>query len=495
MNGQQVSLEQALNMAMEAQRTGKSAQAERIYRQVIAQLPTNYPNHHSLQVNLGVAVASQGRADEALPFFRRAIELQPNYAAAHANLGFALKSNRRYAEARESFQTALKLRADDPNTLLNLGILHAEQGDVAAATKYLRDALRHNPLMADAWLRLVTIQNGDVSDEDYDAIDNLQSRSDLSGEKQACIHAALARIHDVRGEYEQAASHADQANADQQSHLQQSARQYNPDAHGKYVDRLVATFNAGLLDRYRDSGSDSRMPVFIFGTPRSGTTLVEQILTSHPEVCGAGELSYVFDSFRSIPVVTGIQQSPMDCVPSLTHDDIEKIATQHLNRLQHLDAGASRVINKLPDNYLLLGLIRMLFPNATLIHCRRDLRDVAVSCWITHFHNVPWTHDRTHIATRINAYQYVMRHWNDLLPSQVTSLNYEQLVSDPEAMSRRLVAWCGLEWDPACLAFHRSRRVVQTASETQIRQAISTKSVGRFRNYEHYLADLFEAIE
>ena len=214
-----------------------------------------------------------------------------------------------------------------------------------------------------------------------------------------------------------------------------------------------------------------------------------------PLVYGADELAYVFDSFRSLPSVIGISQPPMECVPQLSRDHIREVAAVHLERLRKIDVDAKRVTNTLPDNYLLLGFIRMLFPNATLIHCRRDLRDVAVSCWIKHFHNVPWSHDRTHIASRINEYQRVINHWNDLLAGEILEVNYEDLVQNPEAVSQQLIDLCGLGWDSSCLADNHRQRDMQACDETQARQVLTTRSIARFSGYESHLADLFAAID
>ena len=152
---------------------------------------------------------------------------------------------------------------------------------------------------------------------------------------------------------------------------------------------------------------------------------------------------------------------------------------------------ALRVADKMPDNYLYLGLIATLFPRAKLIHCRRDLRDVAVSCWMTNFRQIRWAFDPDHIASRFGEYRRVMDHWRQVLPVPLLEVDYEETVTDLEGVARRLVAWCGLEWEPACLAFHENRRPVRTASVTQVRQPIYKKSVARWRNYENALASLF----
>jgi hypothetical protein len=237
--------------------------------------------------------------------------------------------------------------------------------------------------------------------------------------------------------------------------------------------------------------------VFIFGLPRSGTTLVEQVLASHPRVHGAGELRLGRRSFEAIATVLGRRERPMECVAGLEAGSLRWLAERHLEQLALHDGGgawADRVVDKMPENYLYLGLLSVLFPRATFIHCRRDLRDVAVSCWITDFGKVPWANDLQHIATRFQQYRRLMDHWKRVLPVPLHEAVYEELVADPQRVAQRLLAACGLEWNPACLEFHRTQRTVRTASRIQVRQPITTRSVGRWKHYENALAELFEAL-
>jgi hypothetical protein len=167
-----------------------------------------------------------------------------------------------------------------------------------------------------------------------------------------------------------------------------------------------------------------------------------------------------------------------------------RIGEQHLKRLEELNADRSRVVDKMPDNYLYLGLLAALFPRAKFIHCRRDLRDVAVSCWMTNFRQIRWANDPDHIAARFQAYGRIMEHWRRVLPVPMLEIDYEETVADREGAARRLVAWCGLEWEPACLHFHEGNRPVRTASVTQVRRPIYWRSLGRWKNYERSLEPL-----
>jgi hypothetical protein len=235
--------------------------------------------------------------------------------------------------------------------------------------------------------------------------------------------------------------------------------------------------------------------VFVFGLPRSGTTLIEQVLASHSRIHGAGELALGRQSLEALPALLGRVERPVDCLPYLDPPGVRRLASRHLAQLSaRCGERASRVVDKLPGNYLHLGLLAALFPQATFIHCRRDLRDVATSCWITGFHSIPWANDFDHMARTFAQYVRLMEHWRKVLPVPIHEVVYEEAVADLEGTARRLVAACGLEWEPACLEFHKTRRPVQTASVVQVRQPVYTGSVGRWRHYEPYLGDLFDRL-
>ena len=279
--------------------------------------------------------------------------------------------------------------------------------------------------------------------------------------------------------------------------LAKGLKDYNPADHDKFVGNLIQVFDTEFFARTAGLGHDTRRPVFIFGLPRSGTTLIEQVLASHSRVHGAGELRLVRQSFEGIPATLGRPGPPLDCIPHLDGTTLRRLAEQHLDRLSALDGGrADRVADKMPDNYMYLGLLSAMFPRATFIHCRRDLRDVAVSCWMTDFRSIRWANDLEHIATRFQQYRRLMSHWEAVPPASIPihPVDYEETVHDLESVARRLVAACGLDWEPACLEFYRTVRPIRTASVTQVRQPVYQRSVARWRNYEPALAELFAAL-
>jgi hypothetical protein len=305
------------------------------------------------------------------------------------------------------------------------------------------------------------------------------------------LHFGLAHALDGRGEYAAAAEHLRRGNALELASRHRRQLTYSRADHVQFVDRLLGTFTTDYFEPRKGLGLDTERPVFVFGLPRSGTTLVEQILSSHSQVHGAGELRLGRTSFRSPAGEDAEDDKVFAALAGLDGDGLRRLARRHLDGLEALGGRASRIVDKLPDNYLYLGLLALLFPRAKFIHCRRDLRDIAVSCWMTDFRSIRWANDFDDIAERFRQYRRVMDHWRKVLPVAMLEVDYEKVVEEPEEWARRLVAWCGLEWEPACLRFHESRRPVRTASVTQVRQPIYKRSVARWRHYEQDLGPLF----
>jgi hypothetical protein len=255
---------------------------------------------------------------------------------------------------------------------------------------------------------------------------------------------------------------------------------------------MIAVCTPEFFERVRGFGLESELPVFIVGLPRSGTTLIEQILAGHSQVFGAGELKLAQDTMAALG---GDGIDSIEGLRRLDRPTAQRLASRHLERLRGLSGIALRIVDKMPDNYLYLGLLASLFPRAKFIHCRRDLRDVAVSCWLTHFREIRWTNDQEHIASRFHEYQRIMEHWRKVLPAPLLEVDYEQTVADLEGVARKLVDWCGLAWEPACLEFHQVKRPVRTVSAVQVRQPVYRTSVGRCKHYEQALASLFARLE
>jgi tetratricopeptide (TPR) repeat protein len=505
---------------------GRPAEARDCYAQAIRLSP----QMAQACVNLGRTLQEDGEWDEALPWLRRATEIEPrslvflallaeatverelfdeaiacyqrmleidsNLAATHNALGWLLQESGRLDEAAYHLTTTLSLRPDFAIAHVNLGGIHEKLGDFAAAETCFRAALADVQARSSALARLAMLLRGGLPDADIERIEEHLAGSDGSDPARMNLLFGLAGVWDARRSYSQAAQCAREANQLARDQLARRNRSYQPDEHEQLISGLIHSLDSAFFTRLSAAGLDTRRPVFIIGLPRSGTTLIEQILASHPQVHGAGELSLARADFEAIPDLLGRDgEPPFACIGDLTEAAARQLASGHDRRLAELEGGtAARILDKMPDNYVHLGLIAALFPEATLIYCRRDFRDIAVSCWLTGFRSVRWTNATEHIASRFHQHARLMNHWRSVLPRSIHQVDYEETVADLEGTARRLVAACGLDWHPACLQFHRTSRPIRTASFAQVRQPVYPSSVARWKNYQVELAELFAAL-
>ncbi len=454
-------------------------------------------------------LANAHAADEdhaaALPCWERIVALQPAQATPHNELGWALQEEGRLAEAAACYRRALELQPGHLDALLNQGGLHEELGELAQAEACYRRARSAQPAAAAPLARLATMLRGRLPEADRQAIPARLQRPGARAPARGPLLFGLAQVLDVRGDYAGAAACLAEANALALEQNRKQGRHYEPAERAALVDRLIAGFTPELFRRLAGAGDETRLPVFVFGLPRSGTMLVEQVLASHSRVHGAGELRLARQVFESIPAVLVREDDMAACLNVLDAACVRELSQCHWEGLDALlravppaaDASGSpdRVVDKMPDNYLYLGLLALLFPRATFIHVRRDLRDVAVSCWMTNFRSIRWANDPEHLAGRFREYRRLAAHWQAVLPPAMHEVVYERLVDDFPTEARRLVAACGLEWEPACLRFHQTARPVRTASVTQVRQPLYRSAVARWKHYQGPLGELFARLQ
>jgi len=445
--------------------------------------------------NLGKIVLERGNPKAALVHCTEAVRLLPNSAEFRINLGNVLLALDRTEEAADVFRAAIQLKPDLASAHASLGGVYEQLGDVEQALAAYREALRFDPRHTGALARLATILRGDLSQADRTCIESLLTDSSLSPERRWSLEFSWANMLEAQGEFHRAAEFASRANACQRAEFERRGRGYDPSAHKRFVDQVIDSFTPEFFERVSAFGVETERPVFVVGLPRSGTSLIEQILASHPRVFGAGELRLFQETFEALPEAVGHSESLSGCLKRVDRAVIQRLASRHLEGLAALNSSADRVVDKMPENTLYLGLIAALFPKAKLIHCRRDLRDVALSCWMTNFGQVRWASDLDHIAARITEYRRVMDHWGNALPIPMLEVKYEEIVCDLEGVSRTLLAWCGLEWDPACVSFYQTRRPVRTASAAQVRQPVYKSSVGRWKHFQEELGPLFSKLE
>jgi tetratricopeptide (TPR) repeat protein len=466
-------------------------------KRFLAQAVERDPNNACFHVSLAKVLLEQRDLAAAVTYLLRAQQLDPRQGEARVLLAHAYFEQGRLADSQKEYRALLAERSNDPviNCRLAEVLLELNQRDEALAC--LRAALRTDPNCAHALAQLATQLGEKLPTEEEAALRRLLDNPHVTGTDRTALLFSLAQVCDARRDYDQAAQLLTQANQLENAGWQQSGRAYNVEAHANFVNRLLKVFTPALFERVRGYGLDGERPVFIVGLPRSGTTLLEQVLASHSRVFGAGELRLAREDFEILGGGSDgrCEARAFDILQSIDPDTVQRLARSHLDRLAAINSTAERVLDKMPDNYLYVGFMTLLFPRARFLHCCRDIRDIAVSCWITHFRDIPWSNDFGLIASRFAQYHRVMEHWKSVLPIPIQDVHYEDMVEDLESVARRAVEFLGLEWEPACLEYHRNQRPVRTASLSQVRQPIYRRSVARWRHYERALKLLFAQLE
>jgi len=440
---------------------------------------------------LGLIYRKLERLEEARVAFEKALQLAPAYAEAYNNLGGILMLLRRLEESQLMIEKALELNPDFAEALCCLGNLHVLYGDFEKAGAAYERALALDPGLAVVRQNIAGLRKSSVGDRGEIAVIQETLRDPkLSDDKRANLHFALGKIYDDCGQYEQAFRHYREGNE-----LVGRAMDYNPEEHERFIGRLIDVYGAGFFRDCRLDGDPSQRPVFIVGMPRSGTTLVEQIIASHPLAHGADELEYFNRIAASLPALLETDSEYPACAARLNQDAVNVLVREYLDLLSGCAPEAVRVTDKMPGNFLHLGLIAILFPNAGIVHCRRNALDTCLSVYFQKFTaRHPYAYDLTAIGHYYHQYERLMAHWRNVLPVRLYELDYEKLIADKEQEIRRLIDYLGLPWDRRCLAFHETRRPVMTASSWQVRQPIYTSSIHRWKNYESHLGPLKQAL-
>ncbi len=444
---------------------------------------------------LGDVLRIQHKAEEAIACFERALALEPAALAPLLGIGNARLDQGRFEEARVWFGKAIERDPKAADAHFHIGISLQQQGRFEEAFVWHQKAVGLEPDHAAAHYHLAMNRKHESRDDQLRQIERALDLPKLSADQRIALSFALAKIHDDMGDYDAAFRHYRAGND-----LKKASSLYQADATTAYVDRVIATFGAEFFARMDRADSQSELPVFIVGMPRSGTTLVEQILASHPQVHGAGELDYMRQITQLLPErlapdLIGGQQPFPECAAKIDASLAERIAEEHLQHLRGHSAAALRITDKTPNNFLRLGLIVLLFPKARIIHCQRDPLDTCLSCYFLRFgQGQAFAYDLIDLGRYYRDCARLMEHWRQVLPSPILDVPYEALVTDQEGWSRKLIGFLGLDWDDRCLAFYRNERQVKTASFWQVRQPVYASSVGRWRRYAKHLGPLFAAL-
>jgi len=443
------------------------------------------PDFAEAHNNLGNVLLNIGRLDDAEASYRRALEIKPDFADAHSNLGIALRLQGRTAQAEASCRRALELNPALAPAITVLADAQADKGQFAAAEDLYRRAIAIEPDLAEAWAGIAYLRKMTGDDAPWLAEAQRIVAKNPAPRKEVLLRYAIGKYFDDVKDFDQAFLHYQRANELTKLHRIKHDRQQLT----QFIDELIQSYGREWVDQARIHGAASARPVFIVGVPRSGTSLAEQILASHPAVFGAGELT-----FWNIASATYQSTAPRgEVIASI----LSKLSTDYLRLLEEFSADALRVVDKMPTNFMFLGLIHAALPNARIIHMRRNPIDTCLSIYFQDFSAIlSCANDLGDLAHYYAEYVRVMQHWHSILPAgAILDVPYEGLVDDQEAWSRKMLEFVGLPWDPKCLDFHQSSRSVVTASKWQVRQKISKSSVERWRNYAKQVGPLLTLLE
>ncbi len=453
------------------EKLGAPDDALEAYRQAIALDPDTADAHY----NLGTLLLALNRPEEARAALIGALEIDPNLADAQNNLGTALRNLGQPEEARTAYRRCLEIDPGHVAAHGNLGNVHQEIGEFREAKACYLRALQIEPKFTQAYEYLAELETFTAPNELSKAMETLAADPSLSDGQTMHLSFALAKAYDDLGDHDQAFACLDRGNR-----IKRRSLDYDVADDEAYFERLAKAF--GEAPRPKTSGplDGPPRPIFVVGMPRSGTTLVEQILASHSQVHGAGELTLLPRLVaRTEPGAAGLR----------------RLADEYLSAVRELAPEHTHVVDKLPANFKHLGIIRRAMPGAAIVHCLRDPRDTCLSCYGKLFVNAQaFSYDLGDLGRYYRAYARLTAHWREAMPGCILDVRYEDVVGDLKGQTERLLEFCGLPWEEGCLSYHETRRPVHTASAVQVRQPIYAGSVGRWERYRAHLGPLLEAL-
>ena len=438
---------------------------------------------------LSELLRDHGDLDEAVGCIRTIINKNPQSAEAHLNLGLTLEDQGKLDEAQHCYREALRLKPSFVEAMVGEAGILEKKGQIENACEIVSPLAHAKDANVSAIVLHAKLlrQLGNTEDS-VKQIEQLLHVRDLSTKWRIIAHTDLGQAYDSVGRYDEAFAHFRQAN-------DMKPGNFDAERHARLIDDVIAAFDREQMARLPRASDSELLPAFIVGMPRSGTSLVEQMLASHPRICGAGELADIETMTSRLPQTLRSKTPFPGCVGQLTQQTVDGLAARYLMRLREFSLTAERVTDKMPHNYLHIGFIRLLFPRAAIIHCRRDPRDTCLSCYFANFlPSQTFANDLRGLGKYYSQYDRLMHHWVQTLETPIFEISYEDLVREPEPLCRTLIAYLQVEWDERCLNYHQSGRYMNTASYQQVRQPIYTKSVGRWRNYEKFIGPMIEAL-
>ncbi|MBF0370230.1 MAG: tetratricopeptide repeat protein [Magnetococcales bacterium] len=456
------------------------------YREAL-RLNPSFPEAH---YNLANALKSQGKLAEAKGCYQQAIRLKPDLLPAHNNLGTLLMEQGELAQAVNCYRKALQLKPDFSQAHNNLGNALKSLGELDEAVWHYQQAITFNPTFAEAHRHLTHTRKTDPHSTHLAQMEKLLADSNLPDTDRIHLHFALGKAKSDLQRTREGFQHFLTGNR-----LQRARTPFDLNQERAFFQAIQERFDPAFFTARADWGVPDPTPIFILGMPRSGTSLVEQILASHPDLHGAGELTILEESLLAHPGIHSLHQLPKK-IATLKQADLETMGQNYLSHLRQRHPGRIPFISdKMPGNFRFIGLIKIMLPHAKVIHIQRSPVDTCFSIFRNYFaqgHDYSW--DLTELGGYHRLYQGLMSHWKTVLSDFVYDLCYEELVGNQEGETRRLLDYCGLDWHTRCLAFHETHRSVLTTSNVQVRKPLYASSVGTGKAFQEELTPLLAAL-
>ncbi len=504
------------------QRMGNFQEAEQIYRDVLIRDPENVdalrllagvamrakqwgdaqtlldralelaPDFFQGWMDLGLAKQEQDDIDGAVAAYKRAIRLEPNKPSGYGAVATASALAGEHDDAIEYFEKALEQEPSNASALAGIGHVLKTVGRQDEAIATYRKCIEHNPGHGETWWSLANLKTFKFTDEEVDAMLEQVESGQLPDEPLANFEFALGKAFEDRRDYDRAFEFYDRGNSNRRQR-----ERYDPVQTADSHDEFISIFNKEFLAQHENGGDDSNAPIFIVGLPRSGSTLIEQILASHPDVEGTHELPDLGRVARSVGLSRTDRKAYPRAVVDLGPEELAQLGADYLEKTRrHRPEGLPHFTDKLPNNYVHVGFLHLILPNAKIINAKRHPLDSCLGSFKQLFaRGQPFTYDQFELGEFYLEYQRLMEHWHEVLPGKVLDVQYEHVVEDLETQVRRILEYCELPWDDACLRFWETDRAVKTASSEQVRKPIYSSAKHRWRNYEQHLGPLIEALE
>lgn len=473
------------NLGVTYQEKGDLVSAVNAYKNAIDN-DNNYPTAHN---NLGKIFLASGEIDSSIKHLECAITLKSDFADAHNNLGSAFLRINKLNDAIKSYKKAIALKPDFAVANNNLGIAYLRTGDPKLASKFFENAITITPGYATAHHNLSGVKVYKEKDKQVSLIESLLIENNLSQKERIYLNFALAKAYEDLGNHEELFKHLNEGNRIRKKEMSNSIA--DSEEHNELIKLF---FNSNNINNIKLTYRDSLpiRPIFIVGMPRSGTSLVEQIISSHHEVYGAGEVN----NFHNI-IMPIIEEHAVNENYNLKNDEFALIRKQYSNSLERFYANEKVITDKWILNFKTIGFILSAFPESKIVHLKRDAR---ATCWSIYKHYFSdegnrWAYDYQDLARFYKSYVGLMDYWHNLFPGKIYDISYEDLTSDQEKETRNLLRYCDLDWDENCLNFYTNTRAVKTASAVQVRNKMYQGSSDVWRQYSEHLKPLLDALK